>query len=637
MKIQLKMNLVVDGQLLPEDVVCKLLEKTGKTGPGTETVFEANGLRLTGKVLMDGQMIKVSVRLQVLSGSRRRLTEVRFKVPDFCIGDPAACRLHLPGENYPPDWPYLEAARIKLDTRVSEPLPSFPSGWCYAAPDQGTGMVAVENYKTNETVSVWFHSEHSTTFPTINGDGHYVTVELRHLRPMWLDSGTDITIEGFRMLFTHSGIEAHLAEFREAVYGQKPCHSGWMNNARLFQINPYPLRIWQDRLEEISKMGFNLLYLMPVWHFQSKSYYALINHYKIDERVGTIQELKTFVAQAHQLGFKVLFDFIPQGIGVLSPFRQTHAGWLSRDEQNRPFGSHSWGPRAGEPAVSGTFSMDWGNPEYRRFCLDWALWNVKEFDIDGFRCDAMNWKEPNFGPDNQRPAWETLYGGVRLAEQLRAEMQKLKPETLMLGEIWGPVFRNSCDAVYADIWLLNRVNSGWLSGQPVMTARQWMRWLALNAAARPAGFIQAFFTANHDLLPVARQALTSPMANAVSFMHAFTPGIPFVTGSETPGREKFFGDLITARAKLSGYTGEHSRTASDVASLFTILWMRNDEAPALAAANLSMDSVESNVTLGFTPAKTEIIFSSRDAGAAPCRDGVSLKVPAGGYVLLKCR
>jgi len=634
-------DLVVEGNLFPYNVFVDQREHVVKEarrsldGRSCEIEFEYEGIRLTQIVELDVDepLLRQKIRVECIDGfAPRKLTAVHYYLPNFCIGDPAECYVQAPGQHIPIDTPYAERARMALDRRYREPLPGYPTGWLQPAPDETCGLIAVENRGRNLVASSWLYSEIATTFPTIDGTGTYLSTEHRHQLALWLKPGASVTSGEYCILVTEGSLEDHLKAFRSIAYKNLVSVTdgpAWRDTARLLQIPPYPIKPVTAQLRKYRDIGFNVIYLNPV---QDGRWYGIQDHYKIGSQVGTAEELKEFVASAHAEGLKVLFDFIPQGIGASSPFVQQHPDWLVRDELERPFGSHGWGSRPGAP-LHGTLSLDWGNPEYRKFAIEWALWYVKTFDIDGFRTDAMHWKEANFSFHNPRPAWHTTFGGIRLGEELRAAVHCLKPDFLLLSEVWGPIFQRSHDATYENGWLLEGLNRGWFTNKPLFTARQYSRYLAMAGLARPAGTRRANFTANHDMTHLVDLGRNSPLGNAVTFVHGMNEGIPFVWHEEVSGREDFYTGLLENRKSMEGYSVDYLAVKPDNDAVFASLWTKEGCPSIVALANLSPEKLVSECEVPFAVHQTTARFGSENVTVSPAKNGLLAELPAGGYSL----
>jgi hypothetical protein len=607
-------------------------------GRGARFTFEAQGLRVTQTIWLEkhAPLLRQRVQVDCLDGrAPRLLTGIRYIVPGFCVGEASDCLVQAPGQAIPPDTPYAAIAAQPLDRRRDEPS-LHGQGWLQPAPCHTSGLVALENRARGQVASAWLYSEQAVAFPTLDGDGSYLDLAYRHQMAAWLRPGAGVASDGFAMLLTEGNLDEHLGAFRRAAYAGVLANvadvPGWLADARIFQIAPYPLAPWIDRVAEIRDLGFTLLYLCPV---QAGRWYVIDDHFAINPEVGTADELRAFVRRAHALGLRVMLDFIPQGVGDSSPFLEQHPDWLVRDALGRTFGSHGWGPQAGAPNNGHTLSLDWGNPDYRRFAVDWALWYVRQFDVDGFRCDAMHWKEPNLALDNPRPAWETIYGGVRILQALRPRLKALKPDAVMLSEVWGPIFQSCTDGSYENGWLLSQINAGWLGGSPLLTGKQYARFLALAEQARPLGYLRANFTANHDMQGVARLAQESPLGDAVSFVHLFARGIPFVMWLEPEGRASFFRDALRQRARLQGYACSYDRVCWEAESVFAALWTRDQRPPVLALANLSSAPVDAELTTG-VDSEPQLWWGSRGARTESSPTGLRAILPGGGYMLVQC-
>ena len=617
-------------------------QRSFSRGRGAVLVFERDGLQVTHTVEVDPvrPVLRQQISVCCLEGrDARLLTDVVFRFPGFAPGDPADCLYQAPGQLIPIDTPYRDVvARCARQGCLDlQPAP------CHTA-----GLVALENVRLGRVASTWLISDEAVAFPRVSGDGELLMVEHRHHIAAWLRPGTEVVSRGHGALLTEGSLDEHLAEFRDAAYelyaagGPRLASAtdvpAWFRDARVFQIAPYPLSDWSPRLSEIRDMGFNVVYLCPVQSTPDRGWYDILDHFAVSSRVGTEEELKRFVARAHDLGLRVILDYLPQGVSVESPFVDAHPEWLVRDALGRTAGSHGWGPRAGapfRPNAAETLSLDWGNPGYRRFAVEWALWYVRTFDIDGFRCDAMHWKEPNLAPDNIRPAWVTIYGGIRILEELRPRLRALKPDAALLSEVWGPIFQPVTDGSYENGWILQALNASWLGteGAPLMTARQYQRYLAATCAARPAGYLRASFTANHDMQPLGRAARDHPLGEAVSFVHAFSGDIPFVMWLEPEGREAFFTALMRERAALSGLAPDHSAATSDAPDVFLTVWRAPGRAPVLAAASLAREPLEAEVTMAGPWVDPHVRYGSEGAGVVS-RRGRSSREPAAGRLRL---
>lgn len=90
-------------------------------------------------------------------------------------------------------------------------------------------------------------------------------------------------------------------------------------------------------LKAIKATGFNSLWLMGIWEIGAKvraiskrygSDYTgspfAVSDYRVSEELGTEEEFREMVGRAHSAGLKVIVDFVPNHMGLDSPWLNTH-------------------------------------------------------------------------------------------------------------------------------------------------------------------------------------------------------------------------------------------------------------------------------------------------------------------------
>jgi hypothetical protein len=277
----LPFDLIIDGQGLyygyPSFDWCRRATSLAPYADGTGVVFtfEEQGLRIihTVEVAPDQPVLRQKVAVECVDArDPRLLDEIVYYVPHLALGKPDDCVVHLPGQRVPVGTPYTRMARNgQLELQ--------------AAPCHTSGLVVVENPGQSRLVSAWLYSDQMVTFPFVKGDCDFVSLEYRHQTATWLTPGVGAVSEGFSILMTEGSLGEHMRAFRELTYVDRlvsPTDTpSWFEDARLFQIAPYPIASWTPRLPEIREMGFNLVYLCPV---QSGDWYQIHDHYGIAEQ-----------------------------------------------------------------------------------------------------------------------------------------------------------------------------------------------------------------------------------------------------------------------------------------------------------------------------------------------------------------
>lgn len=184
----------------------------------------------------------------------------------------------------------------------------------------------------------------------------------------------------------------------------------------------------RENLDYLRELGFNCLYLNPIFAASSYHKYDTLDYFRIDPTRGTEDDFRALVQEAHRLGMRVLID------GVFN-----HIGWrhsFFQDVLKRGKASPYWSwfydlperpryPDAGEMPEYACFSYvpqmpktDTSCPEMRDyFCNVGAYW-VREFDVDGWRLDVANEMDDGF------------------LRAFREAVKREKPDALVIGEVW---------------------------------------------------------------------------------------------------------------------------------------------------------------------------------------------------------
>jgi len=204
----------------------------------------------------------------------------------------------------------------------------------------------------------------------------------------------------------------------------------WVTDGVMYQIQPRAftpegtLKAAQARLPQLAELGVTILYLCPVfmsdddmdrtsWSPRQKKSgmnnpcnpYRMKDFYHVDPEYGTDQDLKDFVAAAHALKMRVMLDMVYLHCGPKAVFLKDHPDFIKRDKEGKPVNA-AW-------AFPG---LDYANPELREYMWKNMEWWIRDFDVDGFRCDVADGVPLDF--------WETG----------RERIEKIRPDVGMLAE-----------------------------------------------------------------------------------------------------------------------------------------------------------------------------------------------------------
>jgi glycosidase len=239
--------------------------------------------------------------------------------------------------------------------------------------------------------------------------------------------------------------------------------------------------------------------------------YAVSDYYGINPEYGSAADLHRLVAEAHKRGLKVIIDIVAN-----------HTAWDSVMLTTPDFYKHDATGRIipPQPDWEDVAALNYANPELRRYMIDMLKAWLRDYDLDGFRCDAAGFVPTDF--------WE----------QARAELSAQKPDIVMLAEWDDPaLLAKSFDVDYA--WKGYHALSEVLQGRSPATAVR-DEWRA-SAAAYERGALRMRFSDNHDQ----NRAIASfgePAALAASALIFTLDGVPMLYNGMEVGDTAESGD-----------------------------------------------------------------------------------------------
>lgn len=256
----------------------------------------------------------------------------------------------------------------------------------------------------------------------------------------------------------------------------------WVRDAVIYQIweRAYSQKgdfngVTND-LDRIKSLGVDVLWLMPVNPIgQAKkkgtigSPYAVRDYYGINPDYGTSADLKRLVAEAHKRNLKVIVDVVLNHTAWDNDLITKHPEFYKKNEKGEIVP-----PVADWADVAG---LDYSKPELRRYIIDMLKSWVRDYDIDGYRCDVA------------------LMIPIDFWDQARAEVDKVKHNTIWLAEAEKPeLLVHAFDLDYA--WNMHGTLTEVLQGaKPASALRKvWEE----QSATFPRNAIRMRFSDDHD-------------------------------------------------------------------------------------------------------------------------------------------
>ena len=223
-------------------------------------------------------------------------------------------------------------------------------------------------------------------------------------------------------------------------YDFKPLN--WTHNTNIYEVNirqytkEGSFKAFGKELPRLKDMGVKTLWFMPITPIAQKnkkgvlgSYYAASDYISINPEFGTLDDFRILVKDAHELGFKVIIDWVANHTGWDHKWTTEHPDYYKKDPATGDFQIAS--------GMDDIIELNFHNQELVKAMIGAMKFWIEECDIDGFRCDLAFWVELEF--------WK----------EARKELDAVKP-LFWLGEldpIEHPEYMGTFDAAYTWTWM----------------------------------------------------------------------------------------------------------------------------------------------------------------------------------------
>ena len=291
----------------------------------------------------------------------------------------------------------------------------------------------------------------------------------------------------------------------------------WLRSAVVYEIFPRDFSPAGDlnaitaRLDELKDLGVDVLWLMPIHPTGEKmkkgslgSPYAVRDFYAINPGYGTTNDFKRLVEQAHQRGLRVIMEIVAGHTAWDSVLMEQHPEFYLRDTNGTVIPPN--------PAWTDVAGLNYAKPEVRRYMIEMMKYWLRDFGVDGFRCDV--------GPNVPLDFWETA----------RAELEQLNPQVIILADAGAkPELLTKAFDVDSSWGMINALNTVMSS----VTPANYMKDIWEHTDQQfPKGALHLRFTDSHEeIRAVARYGMNGALAAQVLMLTL--DGVPmFYNGME---------------------------------------------------------------------------------------------------------
>ncbi len=275
-----------------------------------------------------------------------------------------------------------------------------------------------------------------------------------------------------------------------------------------------------NRLDNIKALGVNTIWLMPIHPVgQIKSAgglgspYSVKNYKEVNAEFGNLDKLRELVEKAHDKNMAVIIDWVANHTAWDNPWITEHKSWYTQDASGNiviPAGTN-WQDVA---------DLNFTNADMRKEMITAMKYWVLAANIDGFRCDAVDFVPTDF--------WTQAITELKKIEghNLILLAEGGKPENFTAGfqmnYAWD--FYNNMRQVYGE----NK------SANSIFTTHQ------AEYNSIPAGAKKLRYTTNHDQSAWEATPITlfngQQGALSASVITIFTSAVPLLYSSQEVGQ-----------------------------------------------------------------------------------------------------
>ena len=171
----------------------------------------------------------------------------------------------------------------------------------------------------------------------------------------------------------------------------KKTTASWLDTCVLYEVNVRQyteegtFSAFEKHLDRLKNMGVNTLWFMPIHPISETerkgtlgSYYSVSDYMGVNPEFGTIEDFQHLVDKAHDMGFKVILDWVANHTGWDNAWIKEHDDWYKHTQSGKILSPYEW---------TDTAQLDYENYEMRAEMIKCMQYWIEDIGIDGFRCD----------------------------------------------------------------------------------------------------------------------------------------------------------------------------------------------------------------------------------------------------------
>lgn len=170
-------------------------------------------------------------------------------------------------------------------------------------------------------------------------------------------------------------------------------HPDWAVNANIYEVNirqytpEGTFNAFAEHLPRLKEMGVKILWLMPIHPIGEEnrkgtlgSYYSIKDFKAVNPEFGTKEDFRNLVEAAHSYDMKVIIDWVANHTAWDAEWTKTNPEFYSLDEDG------DFHPPVED--WDDVIQLNYDNSELRDSMHNALEYWVRDFNIDGYRCDV---------------------------------------------------------------------------------------------------------------------------------------------------------------------------------------------------------------------------------------------------------
>ena len=352
-------------------------------------------------------------------------------------------------------------------------------------------------------------------------------------------------------------------------------HPAWIMQGNIYEVNVRQytpegtFKAFETNLQRLKNMGVQTLWFMPINPISKVdrkgllgSYYAVSDYTAINPEYGNMEDWKALVKKCHELGFKVIIDWIANHTGGDHYWLEKYPDFYIRDSATgKAVAQYDW---------TDTRKLNYKNAALQDSMINAMKFWIRESDIDGFRCDVAGevpdefWKKCISELRSQKNIFMLAEGNKASLQQNGFDATYTWDEFSMMKQIAkGERFAFALDSV------LNRIDSTFSKTRLLMyftSNHDENSWNKADYGTMPGESHAPFAVLTQTIgnsVPLIYSGQEEPFLDSISFFYKDT--IPF----GKYGRANFYKTLLNLRkdnpalAANAGFT--KLKTSNDAA------------------------------------------------------------------------